>query len=76
MVKGVHNLEFDAVRGWERLPDGWSFIGNFIVPHGLWVDSEGSRYVNEVTQTSGGGRHHCPEDPLNARCFQKFILSG
>jgi DNA-binding beta-propeller fold protein YncE len=46
--------------------------GNFIAPHGLWVDREGSLYVGEVTQTSGGGRHYCPRDPLSAHCFQKF----
>ena len=50
--------------------------GNFIAPHGLWVDSAGNLYVGEVTQTSGGARHHCPEDPLNAPCFQKFIRRG
>ncbi|MBT3358341.1 MAG: hypothetical protein HN403_01795 [Rhodospirillales bacterium] len=50
--------------------------GNFIAPHGLWVDSEGSLYVGEVSQTSGGARHYCPDDPLNAHCFQKFIRRG
>ncbi len=50
--------------------------GNFIAPHGLWVDSKGSLYVGEVTQTSGGGRHYCPEDPLSVQCFQRFIRTG
>jgi DNA-binding beta-propeller fold protein YncE len=50
--------------------------GNFIAPHGLWCDSEGSLYVGEVTQTSGGGRFYAPDNPLTAHCFQKFIRRG
>jgi sugar lactone lactonase YvrE len=50
--------------------------GNFIAPHGLWVDSEGSLYVGEVTHTSGGGKIYKPEDPLGAHCFQKFMRRG
>jgi len=50
--------------------------GNFIAPHGLWVDSEGSLYVGDVTQTSGGGRYYKPDNPLSAPCFQKFIRRG
>jgi outer membrane protein assembly factor BamB len=47
--------------------------GNFIAAHGLWVDSEGSLYVGEVSQSSGGARHYCPDEPLSAHSFQKFI---
>lgn len=50
--------------------------GNFIAPHGLWTDSEGSLYVGEVTQASGGGRYYAPDNPLTAHCFQKFIRGG
>jgi DNA-binding beta-propeller fold protein YncE len=50
--------------------------GNFIAPHGLWADSEGSLYVGEVTQTSGGGRFYAPDNPLGAHCFQKFVRRG
>lgn len=50
--------------------------GNFIASHGLWVDSEGSLYVGEVSQSAGGGRLYCPDDPLSAQNFQKFIRSG
>jgi DNA-binding beta-propeller fold protein YncE len=50
--------------------------GNFIAPHGLWVDRAGSLYVGEVTHTSGGGKLYKPEDPLSAHCFQKFIRRG
>jgi sugar lactone lactonase YvrE len=50
--------------------------GNFIAPHGLWADSEGSLYVGEVTQTSGGGRFYAPDNPLTGHCFQKFLRRG
>jgi len=50
--------------------------GNFIAPHGLWADSEGSLYVGEVTRTSGGGQFYAPDNPLGAHCFQKFIRRG
>ena len=50
--------------------------GNFIAPHGLWADSEGSLYVGEVTQASGGGHIYAPDNPLSAHCFQKFIRRG
>ena len=50
--------------------------GNFIAPHGLWADSEGSLYVGEVTQASGGGKIFAPDNPLSAHCFQKFVRNG
>ncbi|MCP5149239.1 MAG: hypothetical protein H6983_12140 [Ectothiorhodospiraceae bacterium] len=44
--------------------------GNFIAPHGIWADSEGSFYVGEVTKSSGGFEHFAPMTPPT---FQKFI---
>ena len=47
--------------------------GNFIAPHGLWVDSRGDLYVGEVTVTSGAVARLAPFTPA---CFQKFVRSG
>ena len=46
--------------------------GNFIAPHGLWVDSRGDLYVGEVTVASGAAARLAPFTP---RCFQKFTRS-
>jgi DNA-binding beta-propeller fold protein YncE len=50
--------------------------GNFIAPHGLWVDGDGSLYVGDVSQASGGAKLYLPDSPLDAPCFQKFVRSG
>jgi len=47
--------------------------GNFIAPHGLWVDSRGDLYVGEVTVSSGAAARLAP---FTAQCFQKFVRSG
>ena len=47
--------------------------GNFIAPHGLWVDSQGDLYVGEVTVASGAVDRLAPFTPA---CFQKFRRSG
>ena len=47
--------------------------GNFIAPHGLWVDSRGDLYVGEVTVASGSAARLAP---FTAQCFQKFTRSG
>ncbi len=47
--------------------------GNFIAPHGLWVDSRGDLYVGEVTVASGAAARLAP---FTAQCFQKFVRSG
>ena len=47
--------------------------GNFIAPHGLWVDSRGDLYVGEVTVASGAAARLAPFTP---QCFQKFVRSG
>ena len=47
--------------------------GNFIAPHGLWVDSRGDLYVGEVTVASGAAARLAP---FTAQCFQKFRRSG
>lgn len=47
--------------------------GNFIAPHGLWVDSRGDMYVGEVVVASGAAERLAP---LTAQCFQKFVRSG
>jgi DNA-binding beta-propeller fold protein YncE len=41
--------------------------GNFVAPHGLWVDSTGAIYVGEVTKAA-----RKVWAPLDPRCFQKF----
>ena len=47
--------------------------GNFIAPHGLWVDSRGDLYVGEVTVASGAAARLAPFTPPS---FQKFTRSG
>ena len=47
--------------------------GNFIAPHGQWVDSRGDLYVGEVTVASGAAARLAP---FTAQCFQKFVRSG
>lgn len=44
--------------------------GNFIAPHGLWVDRRGSLYVGEVVVAVGATRRFAP---LTPHCFQKFV---
>ena len=47
--------------------------GNFIAPHGIWVDSKGAFYVGEVVVASGAARHFAP---LTPHAFQKFQRAG
>ena len=44
--------------------------GDFFTPHDIWVDSEGSIYVAEVTM-SGGGKNGLI--PANCPSLQKFV---
>ena len=41
MSIGVHKLEYEVVQGWERLPEGWSFVE----VAGVAVDSKDRVYV-------------------------------
>jgi hypothetical protein len=41
MAKGLHRLEYEVVRGWEQLPEGWSFTE----VAGVAVDSHDRVYV-------------------------------
>ncbi len=43
--------------------------GNFIAPHGIWVDPGGDFYVGEVVVRSGAAKRLAP---LPAQAFQKF----
>jgi DNA-binding beta-propeller fold protein YncE len=43
--------------------------GDFFAPHGIWVDSQGSIYVGEVTWSAGGGKGMVPGD---CPSLQKF----
>jgi hypothetical protein len=43
--------------------------GNFVAPHGLWVDDQGSIYMAEVTDTIGVSQGYVPE---GTHTFQKF----
>jgi hypothetical protein len=47
--------------------------GNFIAPHGIWVDSLGDLYCGEVVKTSGAVEHLAP---IEVRSFQKFKRAG
>jgi DNA-binding beta-propeller fold protein YncE len=47
--------------------------GNFIAPHGIWVDSRGDIYVGEVVVASGGAARLAP---LTCHAFQKFRRAG
>lgn len=47
--------------------------GNFVAPHGIWVDSHGDIYVGEVVAASGAVKELAP---LTPECFQKFIRRG
>ena len=47
--------------------------GNFIAPHGMWVDRQGNLYVGEVIAASGAIERLAPLIP---QAFQKFIRSG
>src|SRR5207253_9461155 len=43
--------------------------GNFVAPHGIWVDDRGDIYMAEVTDTIGVRPGIVPE---GTRTFQKF----
>jgi hypothetical protein len=43
--------------------------GNFVAPHGLWVDRHGDLYVGEVVVAVGAVRRLAP---LTPPCFRKF----
>ena len=47
--------------------------GNFVAPHGIWVDSRGDIYVGEVVVASGAVKQLAP---LTPQCFQKFMRKG
>ncbi len=59
----------------QRQIGGWNPLlpGNFIVPHGIWVDSRGDMYVGEVVKASGAIDHF---HPLTCHAFQKFVRAG
>jgi hypothetical protein len=44
--------------------------GNFIAPHGIWVDGRGDFYVGEVIAASGAAAKLAP---LTCHAFQKFV---
>ena len=46
--------------------------GDFFAPHDIWVDSQGSIYVGEVTMSAGGNK-----GLVSADCpsLQKFVRS-
>ena len=45
--------------------------GNFVAPHGLWVDSRGDLYVGEVVHTTGAVKDLAPFKPATFRKFQR-----
>ncbi len=47
--------------------------GNFMAPHGLWVDSRGDLYVGEVVNATGAVKKYAP---LTPHCLQKFVRRG
>jgi DNA-binding beta-propeller fold protein YncE len=52
---------------WGDLDEGAA--GNFVAPHGLWVDSHGDIYVAEVTETIGVRSGYVPR---GTHTFQKW----
>ena len=71
----VHRFDYDPDGAVQRRIGGEEEVlpGNFIAPHGLWVDSRGDLYVGEVTVASGAAARLAPFTPP---CFQKFTRSG
>ena len=47
--------------------------GNFVVPHGLWVDSQGDLYVGEVVRATGAAEKLAPFTPATFRKFQRSV---
>jgi hypothetical protein len=47
--------------------------GNFIAPHGIWVDSRGDLYCGEVSKTAGAVEAFAP---IEVQSLQKFKRSG
>ena len=41
MAKGPHKIEYEVLEGWEKLPEGWSFVE----VAGVGVDSQDRVYV-------------------------------
>ncbi|PPR15803.1 MAG: hypothetical protein CFH37_01395, partial [Alphaproteobacteria bacterium MarineAlpha9_Bin7] len=41
MAKGPHNLEYEVLEGWEKLPEDWSFVE----VAGIGVDRQDLVYV-------------------------------
>ena len=41
MSKGPHKIEYEVLEGWEKLPEGWSFVE----VAGVGVDSQDRVYV-------------------------------
>lgn len=63
----IYDLEGNLLLTWSDLdPDK---PGYFRAPHGIWVDSEGSIYLAEVTHTVGTGTGAFSPD---GQTFQKF----
>jgi NHL repeat len=45
--------------------------GNFVAPHGLWVDPKGSLYVGEVVVRSGAAKRLAPLTPPALQVFRR-----
>ena len=54
---------------------GWGLdVGQFVAPHGIGLDSEGSIYVGEVAWTNLNNVRG--QDPGRVRSFQKLVNVG
>jgi DNA-binding beta-propeller fold protein YncE len=63
----IYDIEGNLLLRWGG-PDA-ATPGNFVAPHGIWVDDEGSIYVGEVTNTIGVSQGYVPE---GTHTIQKF----
>ncbi len=48
--------------------------GDFFAPHDVWVDSQGSVYVSEVTWSAGGNRGLVPADCPSLQKFVRVVV--
>ncbi|MCC7105208.1 MAG: hypothetical protein IT307_08710 [Chloroflexi bacterium] len=63
----IYDIEGNLLLRWGG-PDA-AAPGNFVAPHGIWVDDEGSIYLGEVTKTIGVSQGYVPD---GTHTLQKF----
>jgi len=68
----VFNPDGGIVARWGADSANRAAPGNFIAPHGLALDSQGSLYVAEVAASFGGGYKRMPMEDALGHQIQKF----